>query len=89
MVNSIIELAPHDEAAKIILNCQVKRLEAIFSKTIAKGQETGVFRKDANAKDMAIEVSVFIFGIMSYRKTGCDIAKIQSITDNYLNSLTA
>jgi TetR/AcrR family transcriptional repressor of nem operon len=89
MVNSIIELAPHDESAKIILNRQVKRLEAIFSKAIGKGQETGVFRNDTNAKDLAIEVSVFIFGIMSYRKTGCDIAKIQSITDNYLKSLTA
>ena len=89
MVNSIIELAPHDEAAKNILNRQVKRLEAIFSKAIAKGQATGVFRNDSNAKDMAIEVSVFIFGIMSYRKTGCDLAKIQSITDNYLKSLSA
>jgi TetR/AcrR family transcriptional repressor of nem operon len=89
MVNSIIELAPHDEEAKIILNRQVKRLEAVFTKAITHGQNTGSFRSDTEAKDMAIEVSVFTFGIMSYRKTGCDITKIQNITNNYLKSLLA
>lgn len=88
MVNSIIELAPHDEDVMHILNRQVKRLETIYANTIWLGQKSGIFRNDMSANELAVEVSVFVFGIMSYRKTGCDKEKIRMVTNNYLETLT-
>lgn len=88
-VNSIIELGPHDNEVKDILNNQTTRLEALFAGVLAKGQEAGEFRDDIKAEDMAVGVSVLIFGIMADCKMGNCKTRAEKIANTYLRTLKA
>ena len=87
-MNSIIELGPHDDEVKDILNNQITRLEVLFADVITKGQEAGEFRNDIKAEDMAIGVSVLIFGIMADCKMGNCKTRAQQIANTYLRTMT-
>ena len=63
MVNSVVELGPHDEKACVLLKRHAARLEKHLATTLERGQTDGVFRTDRTARELAEVLHVFIAGI--------------------------
>lgn len=70
MVNAIVELAPHDEDVKIILQRQVARIEQLLHDTVFQGQGMGEIRADRAAEDLAETLMVFIQGLQTDLRCG-------------------
>ncbi len=70
MVNAIVELAPHDEEFKHILQRQVARIEQLLEDTIFQGQGFGEIRTDRDAADLAQGLMVFIQGLQTDARCG-------------------
>lgn len=51
--NTLVELAPHDEAVKQRVQTAHDRLQRLLVKTIAQGQVLGELRQDVAAEDLA------------------------------------
>lgn len=87
VVNTTIELAPHDEDARAIIQRQNSRIEKMLSDEIEKGQKTGEFRKDIPANELAIELNVMLYGLMADSKSTGDSVRTKKLAANFLRSL--
>lgn len=63
IVNTVIELAPHDRDFEIILDRQMRRIEALIESAIFQGQGAGEMTTETSAEDLAEAVMVFINGM--------------------------
>lgn len=60
LVNTSLELAPHDEEIGRVVAAGFREIEAFFKTTIEKGQETGDISKEIDA----VEVARALLGLM-------------------------
>jgi TetR/AcrR family transcriptional repressor of nem operon len=67
-VNAVVELAPHDDEVRGILENHQKRVVATLTGVIAGGQEDGSFRNDVPAADLAAYLTVVAAGFVSTSK---------------------
>jgi TetR/AcrR family transcriptional repressor of nem operon len=67
-VNSLVELAPHDDEVKKLLQNNNQRLQQLLTQTIAEGQASGEFRQDANAADLALLLLYILTGMFTSLK---------------------
>ena len=88
-VNTLVELAPHDDDVKAVLKRQTERIEKLVAEQIAKGQENGEFRNDIEAKELATEVNVMLSGIMADCKSGSCKSRTQRVAKTFLKTITA
>ena len=68
MMNSVVELAPHDETVRSIIEGFMKRIRAALTKWISVGQETGQFRSDRKPDELAEYLMFVKAGILSASK---------------------
>jgi TetR/AcrR family transcriptional repressor of nem operon len=68
MMNSVVELAPHDEAVRSIIEGFMKRIRVELTKWISRGQETGQFRSDRKPDELAEYLMFVKAGILSASK---------------------
>lgn len=61
MVNTTIELAPHDKEIAIIVNQNIKEIEDAICKALEKGQMQGFISKKHSAESLAH----YLFNCMS------------------------
>ncbi len=67
-VNSLIELAPHDEAVKRLLQGYRSRVRSLLTSVIAQGQAAGEFRTDADAEDLGLLMFHVLMGLFTSLK---------------------
>jgi TetR/AcrR family transcriptional repressor of nem operon len=67
-VNSIVELAPHDDEVRSILEGHHKRVLEALTGVITGGQQDGSFRTDVPAVDLAAYLTVVAAGFVSSSK---------------------
>jgi TetR/AcrR family transcriptional repressor of nem operon len=87
MVNTTIELAPHDQEIKDIVVENKKEFELALSKAIAKGQEKGQIGKTHNPKALAKFVFNTFTGLRVSAKGGADKKTMQEVIDISLSAL--
>lgn len=67
-VNTIIELAPHDEEIRAMAERHHARVSKALSEVLAAGQADGSFRTDISAKGLAAYLTVVAAGLVSTSK---------------------
>ena len=67
-LNSLVELAPHDEAVERIMADHLKEMERFVGEIISRGQEMGEFRTDLPTETMARYVTVLSAGLLVQSK---------------------
>ncbi|MEO6684502.1 MAG: TetR/AcrR family transcriptional regulator [Dyadobacter sp.] len=81
MVNSTVELAPHDEEIDKIVRENMHDIEDAFFKLIVKGQESGEMSKDKNPRAIAR----FLFNTIS----GLRVAAKSGVTQEIYNDIVS
>ncbi|MCF6406339.1 TetR/AcrR family transcriptional regulator [Chitinophaga filiformis] len=72
MVNSKVELAPHDEEVAAIVKENREALENAFTSAIKRGQEKGQISKDNPPRSLARFVMNNLWGLSVHSKSGAD-----------------
>lgn len=72
IVNTTIELAPHNEEIKLLVQQNMASFEDAFTKAFAKGQAEGKIAKGLSARALARFVFNNISGIRVVAKSGAD-----------------
>jgi TetR/AcrR family transcriptional repressor of nem operon len=67
-VNTLIELGPHDEKARAVLEAHFDRVRRVVAGEIRRGQEQGEFRRDLDAETLAHIVVTVIAGLLGRLK---------------------
>ncbi|MGW0639104.1 TetR/AcrR family transcriptional regulator [Nocardia salmonicida] len=87
VVNSIVELAPHDADIKATLAAdQERRLDALTA-TIVSGRRAGEFADEGDARAVAEFLTATISGIRVAARGGADHATLTSIADTAMRCL--
>jgi len=81
MVNTAIELGPHDPAAKTWVNEELDKLEQMFRRLIEAGQQTGEFGQSLHAEKLAYYFTNALTGLRVLSKTTDDREKLKQIID--------
>ncbi len=87
MLNSLVELAPHDEAVRTLLEDHLSHMQAMLSRTIAQGQTLGEFRTDIPADDLSLMVLNFLQGLVTRSKGSVSVAALHQQADTLLKVL--
>jgi TetR/AcrR family transcriptional repressor of nem operon len=72
MVNSKMELAPHDEEIAAIVKENREALETAFTGAIKRGQEAGQISKDNPPRALARFIMNNLWGLTAHAKSGAD-----------------
>ncbi|TDF92356.1 TetR/AcrR family transcriptional regulator [Paenibacillus piri] len=68
-INTMVELAPHDEKFEILTREHQMYLAAIFEETIERGLRSGELKTDMNAKALAQTLVVSLIGLTVMMKS--------------------
>jgi TetR/AcrR family transcriptional repressor of nem operon len=63
-VNTLVELGPHDEQARAVLEAHFERVRCLVIEQIRRGQEQGEVRRDVEAATFARFLMTFIAGLL-------------------------
>ncbi len=70
MMNSLVELAPHDDDVRELIADYMSKLEAHLSSLVEKGQRSGQFRTDRTAKELVSYLMFVKAGFLTGSKAG-------------------
>ncbi|MBE9030512.1 helix-turn-helix transcriptional regulator [filamentous cyanobacterium LEGE 11480] len=87
MLNSLVELAPHDEAVRTLLEAHLSHKQTMLAGAIAKGQSLGEFRADIPAADLSLMVLNLLQSLVIRSKGGVAVAALQQQVDILLKLL--
>lgn len=87
MLNSLVELAPHDEAVRTLLEEHLSHMQGMLARTIAQGQSLGEFRTDIPAEDLSLMVLNLLQGLVTRSKGSISVAMLQQQVDTLLKLL--
>ena len=87
MLNSLVELAPHDEAVKALLDNHLSYMQTLLTKAIAQGQSLGEFRADIPAEDLSLMVLSLLQGLVTRSKSSVSVAVLQHQVETLLRVL--
>lgn len=87
MVNTTVELAPHDKDVAEIVNQNMVDVEAALTLAIEKGQREGVFNRTMSAVSLARFVFNSISGLRVASKSGADSKVYHDIVKVTLSAL--
>lgn len=68
MINSMVELAPHDPAVKAMLNQEGEKRIRMMTDLIGKAQQAGEIRKELDAFKLARQLMITIAGVAATLK---------------------
>ena len=88
MLNSVMELAPHDEEVRKIFDAHLSHMQMILARAIAKGQSLGEFRTDIPPEDLSLIVLDFLQGLVTRSKSSVSVASLQKQVDYLLKMIT-
>lgn len=87
IVNSAIELAPHNSEIAKIVNANMQDIEDALCRAIKKGQEVGQFSKNHSARSLARFIFNTISGLRVASKSGADKKVFDDIVKVTLSAL--
>ncbi|MEM7230836.1 MAG: TetR/AcrR family transcriptional regulator [Planctomycetota bacterium] len=87
-MNSVIELAPHDDQVCGTLHEHFQSVAGLVSRTVERGQEIGEFRRDRSAQELTEFMMLFVGGIVSMSKCPMSDLKTDSSVDLILSSIS-
>lgn len=64
-LNTLVELGPHDDQARAILEAHFERIRGLLIKQIRRGQELGEFRRDVGEAPLAQLLMTLAGGMLS------------------------
>jgi TetR/AcrR family transcriptional regulator, transcriptional repressor for nem operon len=67
-VNTLVELGPHDEQARAILEAHFERMRELLMEQIRRGQKVGEFRRDVDAGECARFLMTMVAGLLGSLK---------------------
>jgi len=81
-INSMVELAPHDEKFEILTREHQMYLSVLFQETIERGIKSGELRSDIHAKSLAQTLVVSLIGLTVILKSRPDRTFVEhSVTE--------
>ncbi|MFD6452704.1 TetR/AcrR family transcriptional regulator [Nocardia sp. NPDC060220] len=87
VVNSIVELAPHDAAARALLDADGERRLDALTATVESGQRAGEFAADRDARAIAQFLTATISGMRVAARGGADHATLTAIAETAMRCL--
>lgn len=87
MLNSLSELAPHDDEVKKLLSGQLSYVQSLLSRTIASGQATGEFRADIEAEELSFLVLNLLHGLVTNSKGSTPLSALRHQANTVLKVL--
>ena len=85
MINSMVELAPHDPEVRKLLNSAREQRERVMTDMIAKGQALGEIRDDVPAERLALQLMVTMAGAAASVKGFIDNKQARIVLDQVLD----
>ena len=89
MLNSVVELAPHDEEVRKIFDTHLSYMQRILTKAIIKGQSLGEFRTDIPPEDLSLIVLDFLQGLVTRSKGSVSVESLNKQVDYILKMIAA
>ena len=77
VVNSLVEMAPHDAEVKQLVANQIEYLRTLICRAIVSGQALGEFRDDIDAEDLSLLLLNLVHGIIVSAKGAIPKQKLQ------------
>ncbi|KUO57405.1 MAG: hypothetical protein APF78_06295 [Sphingomonadales bacterium BRH_c3] len=87
LINSALELAPHEPEIAAIVNDAQDDIEAFFLAMIRKGQQTGAFSASLDAADLAREALVTLLGLVVMIRSRPEEGYLLAVRDSFLKRL--
>lgn len=88
LINTALELAPHDEEVAALVNSAQDDIEAFFLAMIRRGQHDGVVPAGIDARDLAREGLVSLLGLVVMIRSRPDEDYLCAVRDGFLARLT-
>lgn len=88
LINSALELAPHDAEVAAMVNGAQDDIEDFFRAMIDKGRETGEFACRGDTGELARQGLVALLGLVVVLRSRPDEAYLHSIRNGYVDRLT-
>lgn len=88
LVNTALELAAHDGEISELVNAAQDEIEAFFLAMIRKGQQSGAFAADRDAKPLARQALASLLGMLVMIRSRPKEEFLTAVRDGFLNSLT-
>ncbi|MDZ4307219.1 TetR/AcrR family transcriptional regulator [Allopontixanthobacter sp.] len=88
LINSALELAPHDPEIAAMVNSAQDDIEAFFLAMIRKGQQSGDFPEQLDATYLARQGLVTVLGLVVMIRSRPEEAYLHAIRDGFLSRLT-
>ena len=83
-INSMVELAPHDEKFEILTREHQMYLSVIFQETIERGLQSGELAAGINAKNLAQTLVISLIGLTVFLKSRPDRAVVDTFVREIL-----
>lgn len=87
MVNSLIELAPHDEDVALVVARQQRHLEEQLLKVLVRGQAEGTIARHYEPAALVAFIFNTITGVRALGKTQSSPATLRAVVDIAMNTL--
>ena len=87
MLNSLVELAPHDEDVKQILVAELEAVQGLVCRAVARGHTLGEFRSDISAKELSFLLLNLLHGLVTHSKGPTPLEELQKQADTVLKVL--
>lgn len=87
MVNSLVELAPHDPAVKEMLQATAQRRMQKMAELVARAQAAGEMRSDCPPEAIAMQLMVTLAGLSATMKGFIDEDQAMQTIDTVLGTL--
>lgn len=82
-INSMVELAPHDEKFEILTREHQMYLSVIFQETIERGLHSGELNTDINSKGLAQTLVISLIGLTVFMKARPE----RVVVDNFVKEI--
>jgi TetR/AcrR family transcriptional repressor of nem operon len=87
LVNTILEVAPHNEKVKDKVNQYIKALETCFFNALQSARHNGFLAADKDPEQLARFLMVTIWGIRVMQRISTNKAAAEAMTQQYLKLL--
>jgi TetR/AcrR family transcriptional regulator, transcriptional repressor for nem operon len=87
-VNTLVELGPHDEQARAILEAHFERVRELLIEQIRQGQGHGEIRQDIDARQCARFVMTMVAGLLGSLKGATSKPEARRLAHTTLRLLT-
>lgn len=87
VVNSVVELAPHDEQTAEVANGILNKIESAFYDCLHRAQELGEISPESNTKALASYFASSTHGLLVMGKSNASTEQMKDIVDVMLSTL--